>query len=79
VEGAEPVITVDARTDWAAVLNDLLAMARMSQAQLARESGFLEGQVSKWCRGVVVPDQATLLRLLPPLGWRMQLAPEETP
>lgn len=72
------MIPVDEHTNWAAVLSDLLAMRGMTQAQLARDSGYAEGQVSKWLRGVVVPGQAAIARLLAALGWRMNLTPDDT-
>lgn len=71
------MIQITATTDWAALLRDLLAMRRITQADLARAAGYAEGQVSKWLRGVVVPSAPTIARLLAALGWRIDINPDD--
>lgn len=71
------MIPIGPDTDWAVLLRDLLRMRRMSQADLCRATDYKPTQVSGWVRGVKPPGMATLGRLLPALGWRMVLEPDD--
>lgn len=71
------MIALNADTNLAVLLSDLLRLRRMSQAELARATGYAEGQVSKWLRGVVVPSFQSLLVLLAALGYGPTLLPLE--
>lgn len=67
------MIRIPAGTDLAAVLNDLLELTGTRPAELARLTGFAEGQISKWRRNVVVPSAPVLLRLFDGLGFDLTL------
>lgn len=70
------MIRIPAGTDLAAVLNDLLELTGTRPAELARLTGFAEGQISKWRRNVVVPSAPVLLRLFDGLGFDLTLSPK---
>jgi transcriptional regulator with XRE-family HTH domain len=71
------VITLKPGTDLAALLCTLLDLSRVSPAELARRSGYADGQISKWRRGVVVPTAPVLLRLADVLGYDLTLTPRD--
>ena len=73
------MIRLQPGTDLASLLNTLLAFSGVSAAELARRSGYAEGQVSKWRRGIVVPTAPVLLRLADALGYDLTLSPREDP
>lgn len=69
-----------AETDIGQLLDAQLRMTLTSQSDLSRLTGYAEGQISRWVRGKVVPNVATLLRLLAALGYDLALIPrEDTP
>ena len=71
------MIRIPAGTNLAAVLNDLLELTGTRPAELARLTGFAEGQISKWRRDAVVPSAPVLLRLFDVLGYDLALIPRE--
>lgn len=71
------MIPLEADTDLAVLLSDLLRLSGHTQAWLALETDYAPGQVSKWLRGVVVPSYISLLTLLAALGYRPTLLPQE--
>lgn len=71
------LIRIPAGTDLAAVLNDLLTLTGTRPAELARLTGYAEGQISKWRRDVVVPSAPVLLRLFDGLGYDLALIPRK--
>lgn len=74
------MIRLTADTDLAALLTALLRLRGMTQAELARATGYAEGQVSKWLRGLVVPSFTSLLTMLAALGYDLALIPrKDTP
>lgn len=69
------MITLTRETSIADTLNALLAMSRMSRADLADASGYAEGQISRWLRGIVTPTPPVLLDLFNALGYGVTLTP----
>lgn len=65
-------------TDLASLLASMLALSRMSAADLARASGYAEGQISKWRRGIVVPTAPVLIQLADAAGFDLALIPRES-
>lgn len=58
---------------WAAYLTLRRVQLGLTQEQLAAETGFTGGQISKWENGVNVPDLATLIRWADGLGMDVEL------
>lgn len=71
------MIVLTETTDWAATLRALLAMGRVSQAELARATGYSEQQISTWTRGVKNPGRVAVLRIAAALGYDLALIPRE--
>lgn len=69
------MIRIPAGTDLGAVLNDMLELTGTRPAELARLTGFAEGQISKWRRGVVVPSAPVLLALFAALDFDLAAVP----
>lgn len=67
------MIRVKPDADVATLLCTLLDLAGVSPAELARRSGYAEGQISKWRRGVVVPTVPVFFRLADALSYDVTL------
>lgn len=69
------MIRLKAGTDLAALLCTLMSLSRVSPVELASRSGYAEGQISRWRRGVVVPSATVLLNLADALDYDLTLTP----
>lgn len=63
------LIRIPNGTDLGAVINDMLELTATRPAELARLTGFAEGQISKWRRGMVVPSAPVLMAIFDALGF----------
>jgi transcriptional regulator with XRE-family HTH domain len=69
------LIRIPVGTALSAVINDMLELTGTRPAELARLTGFAEGQISKWRRGVVVPSAPVLLALFGALDFDLAAVP----
>jgi transcriptional regulator with XRE-family HTH domain len=69
------MIRIPAGSDLGAVINDMLELTGTRPAELARRTGFAEGQISKWRRGMVVPSAPVLMAIFDALGYDFAGAP----
>jgi transcriptional regulator with XRE-family HTH domain len=72
------LIRIPVGTALSAVINDMLELTGTRPAELARLTGFAEGQISKWRRGIVVPSAPVFLELLAALGYQLAIVPIDT-
>jgi transcriptional regulator with XRE-family HTH domain len=69
------MIRIPAGTDLGEVISDMLELTGTRPAELARRTGFAEGQISKWRRGIVVPSAPVLMAIFDALGYDFAGAP----
>jgi transcriptional regulator with XRE-family HTH domain len=79
------LIRIPKGTDLGAVIEDMLRLTGTRPAELARLTGFAEGQISKWRRGMVIPSAPALMAIFDALGFdfagaaRIEGGPETAP
>jgi transcriptional regulator with XRE-family HTH domain len=71
------MIRIPYDADLGKVINDLMTLNGVRQAELARMTGFTDAQISEWRHGKVKPDTATVLRVFRALGYELALIPLE--
>jgi transcriptional regulator with XRE-family HTH domain len=72
------VIRIDEATDWPTLLRQLYAASgHQSQVALAVAAGLHISRINQFLAGSNTPGRASLVRLLPALGYDLALIPRE--